>query len=392
MNKEITWGRFPPVVFLIFGILYAVIVLIIYLATKNVIVTLVSLGIVVVLILSLFLHCFITTTNYYIGFYGLIPIIYKRRFGLLEKANLDVKFQNIFFIDTEKERIIFILFRHNWSKKITKKEQNDKTDYKALFESLEKDAIMLNKSQNVSFNQFGGKPNVPANFVWPKYTNDREIIVPCDIRERPMSFLLQVNIKDLKPFDRENLLPNSGVFSLFYDNLSQPLGENEHQQKGLKLFYFDESISKLKKSTFTFPREEWGSDSFFEFEEYCFEFSNSKQIPEQDEYELTNKVKNPNFCNNKYYEKYFQDKSILLPQILGFANSIQAPAILCCNSNATNKKFDYSKYILLFQITSDYSSDTSFHLGDAGHLYIFISKEDLKNKQFDKVRFTVDFG
>lgn len=268
----------------------------------------------------------------------------------------------------------------------------DKTDYKMLFKSLEKDAIMLNKSQNVSFNKFGGKPNVPSNFLWPTYTKEEEIIMPCDIRTRPMSFVLQVNLQDLKPFDKENLLPESGVFSLFYDNLSQPLGDNEQQQGGLKLFYFAEPVNNLKKSKFTFPKKDWGSMSFFEFEEYYFEFSNTKQIPDQDEYELIKNENKANYTSNKYYEKYFQDENNLPPQILGFANSIQAPAILCCNPNKKNKDFDYSKYILLFQLTSDYSSETRFNIGDAGHLYVFISKEDLKNRQFDKVRFSVDFG
>ena len=57
----------------------------------------------------------------------------------------------------------------------------------------------------VGASKFGGVPDVPAGFVWPMWQN------------KPLSFMGQIRLGDVAPFDTEQLLPTSGWLHFFYD-------------------------------------------------------------------------------------------------------------------------------------------------------------------------------
>jgi hypothetical protein len=64
--------------------------------------------------------------------------------------------------------------------------------------------------------KLGGRPDVPVGFRWPAGDN------------QPMSFLAQVNLADVAPFDRDRLLPPSGLLSFFYRWPDDPFAEPAH--------------------------------------------------------------------------------------------------------------------------------------------------------------------
>ena len=56
----------------------------------------------------------------------------------------------------------------------------------------------------VGASKFGGAPDVPAGFAWPSWD------------ERPLSFMAQINLEEIAPFDIENKLSASGLLLFFY--------------------------------------------------------------------------------------------------------------------------------------------------------------------------------
>jgi uncharacterized protein YwqG len=60
-------------------------------------------------------------------------------------------------------------------------------------EKVDEDTIPLGTTK------IGGKPDVPKGFEWPKYYDN------------PLSFIAQINMAEIVPFDTERILPASGM-------------------------------------------------------------------------------------------------------------------------------------------------------------------------------------
>ena len=61
--------------------------------------------------------------------------------------------------------------------------------------------------------KIGGRPAVPNDFVWPRFLGES---FDGKTKERPLSFMAQINLEDVKNDDTENLLPKTGILSFFY--------------------------------------------------------------------------------------------------------------------------------------------------------------------------------
>ena len=83
------------------------------------------------------------------------------------------------------------------------------------YDYLKKSAIEINinSDNSVSKSYFGGEPLVDEQFVWPYFMTD--YFEDGDFKLRPLTFLLQIDCKDLIEFDKDNLLPHSGILSFF---------------------------------------------------------------------------------------------------------------------------------------------------------------------------------
>jgi uncharacterized protein YwqG len=57
--------------------------------------------------------------------------------------------------------------------------------------------------------RLGGSPDLPSSIAWPRKDN------------APLSFIAQVNLADVAPYEAEGLLPRDGLLSFFYDALTQ---------------------------------------------------------------------------------------------------------------------------------------------------------------------------
>jgi uncharacterized protein YwqG len=85
-------------------------------------------------------------------------------------------------------------------------------DYAVALESLVRPSIRL-RSELVEepriepgATKLGGRPDLPGTFDWPRYG------------DVPHSFVAQINLADVHPFDVDRLLPETGLLSFFYDS------------------------------------------------------------------------------------------------------------------------------------------------------------------------------
>ncbi len=98
---------------------------------------------------------------------------------------------------------------------------------KEKLESLGRNSFQLKIARKETYKlgatRFGGKPDVPPDFVWPTYEGESYDNV---VKDRPLTFLAQFNCAELAQFDKEHLLPDHGeccpdVFALIERELRQ---------------------------------------------------------------------------------------------------------------------------------------------------------------------------
>ena len=110
--------------------------------------------------------------------------------------------------------------------------------------SLEKNAITATASRQLKpptqiHTKVGGIPDLPPDFEWPYFENLRKW--PTSSRH-PLSFIAQIRLDELIPYNIEHLLPNHGILYFFFD-----LETYEDQELWDKnVFYYDGDLALLK--------------------------------------------------------------------------------------------------------------------------------------------------
>ena len=230
--------------------------------------------------------------------------------------------------------------------------------------------IIKNKVQeeqiSLGSSKLGGLPDIPQDWEFPKYKNGYH------------SFLGQFNLKEIKPYDEENILPSSGILYLFYDVVEQPWGF-EGDEGCFKVLFFDGDEKELRRKEY--PEE---TDHYFPLPVFKVTFVNRPTLPEypediefsDDEEEnysdMRQELIQPSDEEGNYEPAHY---------MLGYPFSIQ---------NDVFDEFDLNpeEAVLLLQIDSD-EEDMELLWGDSGIIYFCIDKTSLLNKQFDKVQFTL---
>lgn len=121
---------------------------------------------------------------------------------------------------------------------------------KEKLESLGRNSIQLKIARKETYKlgatRFGGKPDVPPDFVWPTYEGESYDHV---VKDRPLTFLAQFNCAELAQFDKEHLLPDHGLLSFFYETDTQCWGYDP-KDKGCARVYWFEDMSALSAADF----------------------------------------------------------------------------------------------------------------------------------------------
>lgn len=241
--------------------------------------------------------------------------------------------------------------------------------------------------------KLGGKPVVPKDFKWPSYQVEWLGDVDAD-KHRPLSFLAQFNLEEVKQYDKENLLPPKGILSIFYCfeyNNEGGFLDGPDSHDCLKVYYF-EDISAL--SVMDYPVN---ISNEYIIDEKAMKFKEVMSFPSWDDFEVPGLSDE----NNVYYdcqEELGYPYELSRIKLLGYPRLIQGSlgpeAELYSRGSDFEDYYDFSEdekkdiankakdWRLLFEI-GQYTFDDKFFLGDGADLYVMIREDDLKNRRFD---------
>lgn len=237
-----------------------------------------------------------------------------------------------------------------------------------------------------SRSRFGGEPLLPPGFGWPESS------------DRPLDFLLQIDMADVKPFDPDGILPPSGLMTVFYDAEEQPWGYDPQQLDGFHVELITRSdlvrtilpdgCTRFPQrfvrfgSAFTIPHV--GSRAFnaFNHEAQMSDDEWDKFLEFQDQYE-----KQP--YPNRAVRHHLLGHSANIQDDMQLQAQLVSHGLHCGNATAYNdpRRIELEQgaedWQLLLQLDSDGSVDMMW--GDLGRLYFWIRSEDLVASRFDRV-------
>lgn len=269
-----------------------------------------------------------------------------------------------------------------------------------ILDSLKKNEITIstefnNNSEIVNKSKIGGKPYLPKDFIWPYYQG------------LPLSFLAQINLEEVSSLDKDKLLPDKGILYFFYELETQEWGYSPQDKGCAKVFYFENNSNF---DLIDFPKD---MEDYYKIPEFKINFKSNISLPSYEDFFnlVEDKEELEDITENEFYDIYHSaydelSKKYLVPiekyiKLLAYPDVIQNSMEEECE--AVIRGFDmggvesypkkYQKeirnaskdWILLFQMDTVETSDYELMFGDSGHIYFWIKKEDLKNKNFEDI-------
>ena len=269
-------------------------------------------------------------------------------------------------------------------------------ELKEIMQKMQKERIRVfiggEANTGIGVSRFGGVPDVPVDFEWPYYYSDGNYDDPTE-KDRPLSFLVQVNCEELAKYDREGVLPKSGMLSFFYEEVSAKWGFDP-KDKGCARVYYFERTEELKPMEFP---EDLGEES--RHPKFGITFEKQISYPNPSDirlkYELTDEQFDEAF--NEYREEGLVHQLLGWPMVIqgnmtsqcelierGYYLGDASETILEEDMEAAEKQ-SLDKWVMLFQMAEIYEDNCWLSFGDEGNLYFYITKEDLEKRNFENV-------
>lgn len=270
-----------------------------------------------------------------------------------------------------------------------------------VFPSILKNTIELNFLEISDIpkgtSKFGGHPDLPGNFEWYYYRGKG---MDDSIKNRPLSFLAQINCQEIRRFDTEHLLPDSGMLYFFYELDSMTWGFDVKDAGSARVFYYNGDIAELER---TEPPADLARE--FRLPELKIDFSHRHDLPSYEEfgadfeYEDFGEEEMAGYWEAR--EEYVATEADTdnISKLLGYGDVIQGEMRLECEEIANGiycgfhqeislekrKKMDLDckRWQLLFQLDTVQCGDFELMFGDCGRIYYYICKDDLENRNFD---------
>lgn len=229
--------------------------------------------------------------------------------------------------------------------------------------------------------KIGGCPDLPKEIDWFKF------------KEKPMSFVAQINLTEIKAFDLDNKLPNEGILYFFYDAEQSTWGFDPKDKDCSKVYFYKGSLENLERKKRPADLEDYHG-----FYSCKLNFQNTFNLPDY----FSNLMEGIEM-NEDDTEKYFKIKEEIkqgeiINKILGHSDNIQGGMELECelvtnglycgnqsgydDSNAADLAKNVDSWNLLFQIDSN-EDEAGMMWGDCGRLYFWIKDDDLREEKFE---------
>lgn len=247
--------------------------------------------------------------------------------------------------------------------------------------------------------RFGGQPDVPPDFVWPTYRGESYDHV---VKDRPLSFIAQFNCGELAQHDPEHLLPDHGLLSFFYELDTQCWGFDP-KDRGCARVYWFEDISALSAAQFPTDMEE----------DFQLPMVKTKLSPKQSypSWEDFSDLFPDGEDDDAFYAAWDEltregaEEPKERSQLLGWPdvvqNSMYKECDLVTEGYYLGSREGWSKipkdirqraeetardrWMLLLQLDTVECGDFELMFGDCGHIYFYITREDLAVRRFDRV-------
>lgn len=291
-------------------------------------------------------------------------------------------------------------------KKVNEVPKKDNSELMAEIKSLVKNEVVIQaeKTRAVSRpdeSKIGGKPFLPTDFVWPTYTCKEDGVT------RPLSFLCQINLADLKNYDKDNILPEIGMLSFFYECEAFCWGFDPDDNGSARVFYFENTDGFIPHSL---PSE---INEDYIMPEIAISFKTRASYPKFEEFEFYSNFE----CNWEEYDEVLAKLGVNTEddpedhKLLGYADIIQNEMLTECErvsrglysgdpDSYRNTANDVEQSInecandwtLLLQLYTIEKDDFEWMFGDCGMIYFYIKKEDLAARRFDKAWFALQCG
>lgn len=273
-----------------------------------------------------------------------------------------------------------------------------------LIAPLVKNEIVMTVDESVDevpvhTSKIGGRPFLSRDFVWPVFTSKDDGVT------RPLSFLCQINLADVKQYDKDGLLPDKGMLYFFYECEAFRWGFDPDDKGSARIFYFEDTNG--------FVPIEWPKDVAEEYiiPEMTVRFMAQTSYPKFEELECHSQVN----CDWEDYEALFEKMGVDTyaenHKLLGYADIIQGEMLSECervsrglycgdaesySKIAKDVKEDIEEcakdWTLLLQLSTLEKDDWELMWGDCGMLYFYIRKQDLFAKRFENAWFSLQCG
>ncbi len=283
----------------------------------------------------------------------------------------------------EKNNIkLFYQLSRNFHFDDNNESQNEKTfiETEEILKKMLSNSIVFEYAENKDIKPYstkiGGNPYVPESFgnEYPAYFDEKD-------NKRPFLYIAQINCNEIHKFDKCSLLPEKGMLYFFCDYESN-IGY---------VYYYDGNLKDIKKLELPYSEDS-------KIPKKAINISNSLSLPDYEDFGILNengylfdRLLYYRALNSIYNElKIEENITRRSGKMLGYADLIEESIIEEAVIENIGKSLDdctdkeitkYSKeWILLLQCNGIYENEI---------WYFYIKKEDLKNKNFDNVYFTV---
>ncbi len=239
--------------------------------------------------------------------------------------------------------------------------------------------------------KIGGRPSVPKGFQWPYYEGESFENVT---ENRPLAFLAEIHLSEAAEYDTEGLLPSTGVLSFFYELETQKWGFDPKDMGCSRVYYFEheEELSEVQ-----FP-EELHED--FKLPEFRLSFERNVSLPSYADYPDDEEDFDWDDFNELREAYGCPSEDCDVTRLLGYPDVIQNPMEEQCEIVARGYYDGGGRQVpeeledeicraskdwtLLFQMGTVEHGDFELMFGDCGHIYFWIRKQDLAERNFDQ--------
>lgn len=251
-------------------------------------------------------------------------------------------------------------------------------------------------AEKLGATRFGGKPDVPEDFVWEYFEGED---YNGELKSRPLSFIAQFDLEEISKYDTENLLPKTGVLSFFYELNTQKWGYDPDDKGCARVYWFED---KTKLHTAEFPKD---LEEDFRLPALKIALKSEKSYQSGVDFMLQRENDMTERWDefDEICEKLGAEEDGEISKLLGWANPIQGNMTMECElisrgyylgegwddvtplDRQEAEQWSAKDWLLLFQLDIVDDGDFELMFGDGGRIYFYIRKDDLAARNFDEI-------